>query len=1016
MAQNGVTVSNLAVSPGTVTFDVSWKKPMPAVWSDSVWVFVDYNDAGAMKRLPLITTGATLTETSAPGVGKVIVAPGNNSGVWVFGNARSAISGSFSATVKLLSTGDSESRPLHGACAYASNYPPVGDYISATNIAFTGTPPYEIVLADEGGSTISQPSNGNYLVPEGYTLQSFSDKTGAPGVLKCKPMTGTIDFSIVPATVAKAQPVSFEVSMAPTDPVVSSVTYSWSAASFVPSSYTGTQFNTTAPADPKTYRVTLTVRSTGYCDLAKTKDVPVIDCISPATFALQASASSFCADDAVGVTFSLPGTEPGRGYQLYRGATPVSLLLIGTGSAATFSGGPFNVAGVYTAVSVADGMYCAVSMGAARTVVTIPLPSAPVISQPADVCYNGDNLVFTITGYTGTPAWTSTGDGVVSGLSVNFVNPSTGTKTVKARTSQTYTGALTCYSPEATRSATVHPLPAVSSVAGGQRCGTGTVDLSALPSSGTVIDWYSAATGGTLLSSANNNYTTPSISTSRTYYVQARNSTTNCVSASRMAVLATVNAIPAAPAGASSNARCGSGAVTFSATAPDGCTIDWYTTSTGTTLVSGGGSVTSFSPAISTSTTYYAQARNTTTGCISATRTAVTGTVNALPAVPAMGGGGSQCGGTLNITATPGSGGTGIRWTDNNSTSQSRSVSASGTYYAVTTVSGCESGTASVSVTIASTPGAPTMGGGGNQCGGSRTITATPGSNGTGIRWTDNNSTSQSRSVTATGTYYAVTTSALCGESGTASVAVNFTSAPGVPTMGGGGSQCSGNRTITATPGSGGTGIRWTDNNSTSQSRSVTATGTYYAVTTSTSCGESGSAGVSVTITPTPAQPTLSHDGPKAKGSTLTFTASGCVGACNWGGNFSGSGSTKSATAVGTYTAQVRSNNSGCYSAYTASQTSYILESPYYPCTSSDWATNPVLTLTSTDVSTTCQLYDCANAMLRIVATYMDDGAPTCTQRGAPTVIFERCLDAPCSTTGNALTCGYPPALRFCQY
>jgi hypothetical protein len=85
-AQNGVTVSNLVMDAGTVTFEVSWNKSaMPvAVWSDSVWVFVDYNDAGVMKRLPL-SSGATLTQTSAPGFSRVDTVAGNSKGVWVAG-------------------------------------------------------------------------------------------------------------------------------------------------------------------------------------------------------------------------------------------------------------------------------------------------------------------------------------------------------------------------------------------------------------------------------------------------------------------------------------------------------------------------------------------------------------------------------------------------------------------------------------------------------------------------------------------------------------------------------------------------------------------------------------------------------------------------------------------------------------------------------------------------------------------------------------------------------------------
>jgi hypothetical protein len=60
---NGVTVNGLDVKPGTVTFNVSWCNiGMPTLWSDSVWVFVDYNNAGKMERLPL--SGATLTAPS----------------------------------------------------------------------------------------------------------------------------------------------------------------------------------------------------------------------------------------------------------------------------------------------------------------------------------------------------------------------------------------------------------------------------------------------------------------------------------------------------------------------------------------------------------------------------------------------------------------------------------------------------------------------------------------------------------------------------------------------------------------------------------------------------------------------------------------------------------------------------------------------------------------------------------------------------------------------------------------
>jgi uncharacterized protein (TIGR02145 family) len=175
-AQNGVTVSNLAVSvgsPTTVTFNVSWNKAtMPMVlWSDTVWVFVDYNNAGKMERLPVI--GATAS------AGTVTKIPGNDKGVWVAGNARTQ--GSFSTTVKLLTV----TANLAGACAYASNYPPVGEYTATDKIEFTGTPMYEISLTNSGGETTTVESGGTFLLPCDYTLTSFIDATGAPGIMNC---------------------------------------------------------------------------------------------------------------------------------------------------------------------------------------------------------------------------------------------------------------------------------------------------------------------------------------------------------------------------------------------------------------------------------------------------------------------------------------------------------------------------------------------------------------------------------------------------------------------------------------------------------------------------------------------------------------------------------------------------------------------------------------------------------------------------------------------------------------
>jgi hypothetical protein len=72
-------------------------------------------------------------------------------------------------------------------------------------------------------------------------------------------------------------------------------------------------------------------------------------------------------------------------------------------------------------------------------------------------------------------------------------------------------------------------------------CGASAVTFTGTVSAGLTLDWYDASTGGNLLSQGTTSYTTPVISTTTTYYVAVRNVSTGCVSATRLAVTATIN-------------------------------------------------------------------------------------------------------------------------------------------------------------------------------------------------------------------------------------------------------------------------------------------------------------------------------------------------------------------------------------------------------------------------------------------------------------------------------------------
>ncbi|MDP3681047.1 MAG: T9SS type B sorting domain-containing protein [Flavobacterium sp.] len=152
------------------------------------------------------------------------------------------------------------------------------------------------------------------------------------------------------------------------------------------------------------------------------------------------------------------------------------------------------------------------------------------------------------------------------------------------------------------------------------RCDSGTVTLQATASNGTV-NWYDANSGGTLLATANT-YTTPFLTGTTTYYVDA-----GCAT-SRTAVTATINTIPTITATNSPVSRCGAGTVTLEATASTG-SINWYSTLTGSTVIGTGNSLTI--PNVTQNTTYYAEAINN--GCSNGNRVSVEVTIYNPPVV-----------------------------------------------------------------------------------------------------------------------------------------------------------------------------------------------------------------------------------------------------------------------------------------------------------------------------------------------------------------------------------------------
>lgn len=306
---------------------------------------------------------------------------------------------------------------------------------------------------------------------------------------------------------------------------------------------------------------------------------------------------------------------------------------------------------------------------------------------------------------------------------------------------------------------------------GGNRCGTGTVSLSASGCAGGIINWYNSATGASIGTGAS--FTTPSISATGTYYAGC---TLASCSSTRTTAIATVINASLIGTGAS---RCGPGTLALTATGCAGGTINWYAASTGGSVITTGGTFTT--PGLTNSRTYYAQC---TIGQCSSSFTGITATVNTVPGAPTTTGG-SRCGpGSVKLMASGCAGGT-LYWyalaTGGSSftsggTFDTPSLGATTTYYVECSVNNCPSTRTSVTATIdpASSLTAPTAAGI-SRCGPGTVNLSASGCAGV-IKWysvaTGGSAVSTGGSYTTpslstTTTYYVACTSGACESSRT---------------------------------------------------------------------------------------------------------------------------------------------------------------------------------------------------------------------------------------------------------
>ncbi|MCE7996504.1 MAG: hypothetical protein HEP71_31320 [Roseivirga sp.] len=506
--------------------------------------------------------------------------------------------------------------------------------------------------------------------------------------------------------------------------------------------------------------------------------------------------------------------------------------------------------------------------------------------------------------------WQSTGSGTSTANAFSSINLfSAGTYYLRARNNSTLCwGTAVAVSYGFKTPPSTPPVPTVT-----ENCDN-TVLTRANPPSGITYYWQSTLSG----TSTSNSASTVNRSSAGTYYLRARNNSTQCWGTAT-AVTYGFKALPATPPTPTVTENCDNTVLTR-ANPPSGITYYWQSSGSGTSTSSSASTVNR-----SSAGTYYLRARNNNTQCWG-TAVAVSYGFNALPSAPPVPSVGENCNNTVLTRANPPSGIT-YYWqnvSSGNSTSNSASTvnrSNAGTYYlrARNNSTHCWGPVTAVSYgfnALPATPPAPTAA---ENCG-TTVLTRSNPPSGITYYWqttasgTSTANSSSSLSQTAGGTYYlrARNNATHCW-SGTSSVTYGFKAIPATPTTPVV-TQNFGTTTLSrSNPPSGitwywqGTNASGTATTNTSTNYTVTTPGTYYLRGRSSSGCWGPSVALTATVELTP-QITVTGDTNLAGlGDKATLSTVGVYATYIWkkDGIAVGTGSSYEAREAGSYTLTV---------------------------------------------------------------------------------------------------------------
>ncbi len=562
--------------------------------------------------------------------------------------------------------------------------------------------------------------------------------------------------------------------------------------------------------------ITYTVTNVNGCTSAVTATVNVNAGTTASITAV--GATSFCQGGSVTLT-----ANSGATYLWSNGAQTQSITVTAGGS-------------YYVTVTNASG--CSAT-STATTITVNPLPTVAAITGATNVC---SGLTTQLASATTGGTWTSSNTAVATVSAAGVV---TGVTAGNVTITYTVTNANGCTN-AATATVNVNAGTTASITAGGATtfCQGGNVVLTA--NAGSTYLWSNGAQTQSI-----------TVTAGGSYYVTVTNAS-GC-SATSTATTVTVNPLPTVAAITGATNVC-SGLTTQLATATTGGT--WSSSNTAVATVSATGVVTGVTAGNATIT----YTVTNTNGCTSTATASVNVNAGTTASITA-GGATTFCqGGSVTLTANVGAS---YLWS-NGAQTQSITVTTGGSYYVtVTNASGCSATSTATTVTVNPLPVATIVANGPTSfCqGGSVTLTA---GSGASYLWS-NNATTQSISVTTSGTYTVTLTNASGCSATSLPVAVTIFATPTATiTAGGATTFCQGgNVTLNANAGSG-YSYQWS-NNTNNQSLVATTAGTYTVTVTDANGCSATSAPTVVTVNALPIANAITGTTSVCVGSTTTL-------------------------------------------------------------------------------------------------------------------------------------------------